>query len=57
MLGDEWLAAAKGVRALLNGNGAIAMRKNITTGSKDNGVIEALFWAALEMAGFTEEDL
>jgi hypothetical protein len=56
-LGEPWLAAAKGVRALLNGDGAIAMKQGITTDSKDNGTVEAMFWNAMSVAGFTEADL
>ena len=55
-LGQPWLEAAKGVRALLNGDGAIAMKRGITTDSKDNGTVEAMFWNALSVAGFTEGD-
>lgn len=57
VLGDPWLDAAKGIRALLNGDGAIALERGITTDSKDNGVIEGLFWDALAAAGYTEKDL
>lgn len=56
-LGDEWLQAAKGIRALLNGDGAVAMLKDITTDTKDNGCVESMFWDALRVAGFKEEDL
>jgi len=55
-LGRPWLEAVKGVRALLNGDGAIAMKQGITTDSKDNGAVEAMFWNALSVAGFTEGD-
>lgn len=57
VLGDEWLAAAKGIRALLNGDGAVAMERGVTTDSKDNGVIEEMFWSALKAAGYEEKDL
>lgn len=57
VLGDEWLAAAKGVRGLLNGDGAVAHFTGRTTDSKDNGTLEAMFWAAMDIAGFTEADL
>lgn len=56
-LGEPWLEAAKGIRALLNGDGAVAMERGITTDSKDNGVIEEMFWTALKIAGFEEKDL
>lgn len=57
VLGPQWLQAAQALRALLNGDGAIAMRRNITTDTKDNGCCEAMFWDALRMAGFEEKDL
>jgi len=57
VLGPEWLAAAKGIRGLLNGDGAVALERGITTDSKDNGVIEEMFWAAFGIAGFKESDL
>lgn len=57
VLGPCWLNAVSGLRGLLNGDGAVAMERNITTDSKDNGVIESLFWAAMEEAGFEESDL
>lgn len=57
VLGDEWLAIVKGIRALLNGNGQVAMAKDISTDTKDNGAIEALFWDCLRAAGYGEGDL
>ncbi len=57
VLGTHWLAAAQGLRGLLNGDGAAAYEADRRTDSKDNGVLEAVFWAALREAGFTEEDL
>jgi hypothetical protein len=57
VLGPEWLNAAKGIRGLLNGNGAVALEKGISTDSKDNGVIEEMFWVALGIVGFKEADL
>lgn len=56
-LGDLWLDAAKGVRGLLNGDGAVAMILGITTDSKDNGTVEGMFWDAMAVAGFEEKDL
>ena len=56
-LGRHWLSSIKHLRVLLNGNGAVAMEQGISTDSKDNGVIEEVFWKAMEVAGFTEEDL
>jgi len=57
VLGVCWLDAAKGIRGLLNGNGVVAMAKDITTDTKDNGSIESMFWDALRAAGFEEKDL
>lgn len=57
VLGDHWLQAAKNIRQLLNGDGAIAMRDDISTDSKDNGCVEQVFWAAMKAAGFSESDL
>lgn len=57
VLGDHWIAAAKGIRGLLNGDGAVALERNISTDSKDNRVIETVFWKALDIAGYTEADL
>jgi hypothetical protein len=47
VLGDPWLDAAKGIRTLLNGDGAVAMERGISTDSKHNGMLEALFWRAV----------
>lgn len=57
VLGKSWLDAAQGVRALLNGDGAVAMRLDRTTDSKDNGAVESVFWDAMNAAGFKESDL
>jgi hypothetical protein len=57
VLGQPWLGAARGIRALLNGQGAIAMRKGLTSDSFDGGAMEDMFWCAMGMAGFSEEDL
>jgi len=51
VLGPEYARAIRGIRALLNGDGAVAMERGITTDSKDNGVIEALYWLCCEAAG------
>jgi hypothetical protein len=51
VLGPCFVDAIKGIRGLLNGDGAVAMEKDITTDSKDNGVIEALYWHCCEVAG------
>lgn len=54
-LGPQWLEAVKGIRALLNGDGAVAHELGRTTDSKDNGACEGMFWAALEAAGFADD--
>lgn len=57
VLGPLWLDSIKGLRGLLNGDGAIAMQQNISTDRKDNGAVESMFWEAMKIAGFTEADL
>lgn len=57
VLGEHWLSWVKGIRGLLNGDGAVAMNLNRTTDSKDNGAVEEMFWKALSCAGYTEKDL
>ena len=56
-LGDEWLQSISALRALLNGDGALAMIAGRSTDSKSNGALEALFWRAITAAGFTESDV
>ncbi len=56
-LGQYWLDALKGVHNLLNGDGAVAMMRGVTTDSKSNGACEGMFWSAMKTAGFTEKDL
>lgn len=57
VLGDAWLKVVTGLRELLNGDGQVAMEKDITTDTKDNGAIESLFWDAMNAAGFKEEHI
>lgn len=57
VLGAAWLDAVRAVRALLNGDGALAMENGWTTDSKDNGACAEMFWTALRVAGFGEGDL
>src|SRR3970040_819289 len=57
VLGPEFGMAIAGIRGLLNGNGAVAMERNITTDSKDNGVIESLYWKCCEVGGFNGDNL
>lgn len=55
VLGKPWLRAVEGIRDLLNGDGQIAMAKDLATDTKDNGCIESLFWDAVRAAGFEKE--
>jgi len=57
VLGPAFLDWLKGLRALLNGEGCVAMEHGVTRDSKDNTVCESLFWQALTAAGFSEGDL
>lgn len=57
VLGNAWLNAANGIRALLNGDGAAAMLIDRSTDSKDNGTVETMFWDAMRAAGFIEKEL
>lgn len=50
-LSDPFFEVIRGLRALLNGDGAVAMERGVTTDSKDNGVIESLYWHACREAG------
>ena len=57
-----FLSVLKNTRDLLNGNGAVANEISAKTGkpcrdSKDNGACEDMFWDAMKIAGFTEEDI
>lgn len=56
-LGPQFLEVIKGLRWLLNGDGAVALEAGITTDSKSNGACEAIFWHAMKAAGFTEDDI
>lgn len=56
VLGPHFLAWITGLRGLLNGDGAVAMERGMRD-SKDNGTIESMFWSAMALGGFTEEDL
>lgn len=55
ILGGAWLDAAKGVRKLCNGDGAVAIENAWGADSKSNGVIESLYWEAVRIAGFTPD--
>lgn len=52
---EPFLETIKGLRALLNMDGAVAMEAGRTTDSKDNGALEGIFWAAMKAAGFEED--
>jgi hypothetical protein len=54
-LGREWYDAIKAIHGLLNGDGVVALEKGITTDSKCNGVMEEIYWAARNAAGFADE--
>ena len=61
-LGPCFLSTLTNTRELLNGNGAVANEISAKTGkpcsdSKDNRACEAMFWDAMSIAGFTEEDI
>lgn len=57
VLGPPFGKAIAGIRFLLNGNGAVAMERDVTTDSKDNGVIEALYWECCKVAGLNGDEL
>ena len=57
VLGAYWLQSLCGARDLLNGNGAVALERDRSTDSKDNGACERMFWLAMESAGFKESDV
>lgn len=57
VLGDYFAHAISGLRKLLNGNGAVAMERGYSTDSKDNGVIESMFWTACDIAGLDGDNL
>ena len=60
-LGPLFLKALTATRELLNGNGAVAneyeSRGFACRDSKDNGACESMFWKAMEIGGFKEEDI
>jgi hypothetical protein len=61
-LGPCFLSALTSTRELLNGNGAIANEISAITNkpcrdSKDNGACEAMFWDAMSISGFKENDI
>lgn len=55
VLGPQWLDAIKGLKGLLDGDGAIALKNCISTDTKDNGALSGIFDDALRIAGYTEE--
>jgi hypothetical protein len=55
VLGPHFEDALFAIRRLLDGDGAVAMERGITTDSKDNGVCESLYWRARSIAGFQGE--
>lgn len=57
VLGPYFLEAITGIRNLLCGGGAVANELELSSDSKDNGAVEAMFWTAMDIAGYTEEDI
>lgn len=57
VLGHGYIKALVGVRILLDGMGAVAMERSISTDSKDNGVIEALYWECCKVAELDGDNL
>lgn len=57
VLGPEFASVIKGLRGLLNGDGAVAMETGRSTDSKDNGMVEAMYWTACELAGLDGDTL
>lgn len=54
VLGPEFIQACQGIRGLLNGQGGIALERGMSGDSKDNGMIEGIFWHAVKAGGFKE---
>ncbi len=50
VLGVAFLRMLQGCRSLLDGDGAVAMEKGVTTDSKDNGTMEQIYWKICEFA-------
>lgn len=50
VLGVAFASMLQGCRSLLDGDGAVAMEKGVTTDSKDNGTYEAIYWKVCEVA-------
>lgn len=48
---DYFSEILNGTHRLLDWNGAIAMERGTSCDPKDNGVVEAMFWKACEIAG------
>jgi len=58
MLCNEFGAMLAGARAMLNFNGAVANEKDgYSRDSKDNSVMETLYWKACEIAGIDGDSL
>lgn len=51
ILGVEFKDALFALHGLLDGMGAVAMRRGVTTDSKSNGVLESMYWSACAAAG------
>lgn len=57
VLSVGWLDAMRGLKVLFDGDGALAMANDISTDTKDNGACDKMFWAAMTIAGYKEDDL
>jgi hypothetical protein len=58
MARDEIAGILSGVRGLLNFNGGLSMEGGLRCNdSKDNGMIESLYWTACEIAGIDGESI
>jgi hypothetical protein len=57
ILGDAYGQAISGIRRLLDGSGGVAMERGMTGDSKDNGVIETLYWECCRVAGLDGDNL
>ena len=56
VLGRAWLESIRNLRKLLNGDGGAAWLHGRTTDSKSNGVLEELYWLAVDAAGYPRSE-
>ena len=57
MAAPEFSSLLSGFRALLNFDGAAKWEGEKSTDTKDNGMIESLYWTACEIAGIDGDDI